>query len=40
MDIQKPELTWWNVTGASTFVLIAGKNRKKKPKKIIILTQK
>ncbi|GAA5808581.1 hypothetical protein MFLAVUS_001972 [Mucor flavus] len=23
MDIQKPELTWWNVTGASTFVLIA-----------------
>ncbi|KAI9273976.1 hypothetical protein EDC94DRAFT_593367 [Helicostylum pulchrum] len=23
MDIQKPELTWWNVTGASSFVLIA-----------------
>lgn len=34
MDIQKPELTWWNVTGASSFVLIAGKkNWQKKPTK-------
>jgi hypothetical protein len=24
-NIQKPELSWWNVAGASTFVLIAGK---------------
>ncbi|KAI7895622.1 uncharacterized protein EV154DRAFT_9798 [Mucor mucedo] len=23
VDIQKPELSWWNVTGASSFVLIA-----------------
>jgi len=32
-NIQKPELSWLNVIGASTFVLIAGKCQKKKKKK-------